>query len=358
MSDLSITVRQDEVTAEICQHFDYTFDGTSVFTPPVLPPIESKFSIGLIVGPSGSGKTTLLSRFGAARVIRWKKTSAIVSQFQGAEDAQQRLAAVGLNTIPSWLRPYHVLSTGEQFRADLARRLETGAVIDEFTSTVDRRVALSCAHAARRYIHKQRLRRVVFATCHYDVVPWLQPDWVFDTSTGRVARRGSVQRPSIKLEIVPCGAKAWAAFSNHHYLSSSINRAARCWLAHWGEHLVGFTAALAFPNGNFKNGWREHRTVVLPDYQGLGLGVRLSDAVASMFVADGRRYFSKTTHPRMGGYRDASPLWRGTSKNHKARTDYLTQSAPTKEDAYKARHAHRLAYSHEYIGEVPKEVLR
>jgi ABC-type iron transport system FetAB ATPase subunit/GNAT superfamily N-acetyltransferase len=352
MTSLSITVEQDEATAEISRQFDYAFDGTSTFTPPTMPEVGTGFSIGLIVGPSGSGKTTLLSRFGATRVIRWKKTSAIVSQFQGAEDAQQRLAAVGLNTVPSWLRPYHVLSTGEQFRADLARRLVTGATIDEFTSTVDRTVALSCAHATQRYIRGQRLSGVVFATCHYDVIPWLQPDWVFDTSTGCVARRGSVQRPNIKLDIIPCGAEAWAAFSNHHYLSSSINRAARCWLAHWGDNLVGFAAALAFPNGNFKNGWREHRTVVLPDYQGLGIGVRLSDAIASMFVADGKRYFSKTTHPRMGGYRDASFLWRGTSKNHKARADYLTQRerAPTKEDAYKGRHAHRVAYSHEYIG--------
>lgn len=351
MTSLSITVEQDEATAEISRQFDYMFDGTSTFTPPLLPAVDQEFSIGLIVGPSGSGKTTLLSRFGQTRVINWKETAAVVSQFRGAEDAQQRLTAVGLNTVPSWMRPYHVLSTGEKFRADLARRLETGAIIDEFTGTVDRTVACSCAHAVQRYIRKNHLRRVMFATCHYDVVPWLQPDWAFDTSTGRIARRGSVQRPSIKLEIVPCGTKAWAAFSNHHYLSEAINPAARCWLAHWGDNLVGFTAALAFPNGNFKNGWREHRTVILPDYQGLGIGVRLSDAIASMFVADGKRYFSKTTHPRMGGYRDASFLWRGTSKNHKARADYLIQRAPTKEDAYKDRHADRVAYSHEYIGE-------
>ena len=33
------------------------------------------------------------------------------------------LSAVGLGSVPSWLRPYAALSTGEKFRADLARVL-------------------------------------------------------------------------------------------------------------------------------------------------------------------------------------------------------------------------------------------
>jgi GNAT superfamily N-acetyltransferase len=117
--------------------------------------------------------------------------------------------------------------------------------------------------------------------------------------------------------------------------------------------MIGFSSALAFPNGNFKNAWREHRTVVLPDYQGMGVGVRISDAVAEIFVSDGCRYFSKTVHPRMGEYRNNSVLWAATSKNMKARADYLTTKTKTKEDGHKHRHAGRVAYSHEYIGQAP-----
>jgi GNAT superfamily N-acetyltransferase len=191
---------------------------------------------------------------------------------------------------------------------------------------------------------------VVFATCHYDIVPWLDPDWIYDTATGVLTPRGAVRRlPTIKLDLLPCSADAWKMFGQHHYLSEKINRAARCWIAVWDGTPVGFASALAFPSAHIRNAWREHRTVTLPDFQGIGLGVRISDAVAELFKQDGYRYFSKTAHPRMGGYREASPLWKGTSKNLKARPDY-NHTRVTKEDGYRHLHASRLAYSHEYIG--------
>jgi len=346
---LTSSVIPDNITTQLSQSFDYQFNGTSSsivfgFSKPSHP-----FGIGLIVGPSGSGKSTLLNMFGNKTENVWDADKAICSHFKNAEDAQERLSAVGLNSIPAWMRPYHVLSTGEQFRADLARSLHDGAIIDEFTSVIDRTVAQSCSHALRRYVDNQKLTGIVLASCHYDIIPWLQPDWVFDTRTGQLSYRGSERRPSIKLEIIPCSSKAWTMFSQHHYLNHSLNHSARCWLAIWNDAPVGFASALSFPNGNIKNAWREHRTVVLPDYQGLGLGVRLSDAIAQIFVSQECRYFSKTSHPRMGGYRDSSPLWKATSKNRKARHDY-DPTKKTKEDAHKMKHAHRVCFSHEYIG--------
>ena len=44
-------------------------------------------------------------------------------------------------SVPTWLRPYPVLSNGEKFRADLARLVcdaPERAIVDEFTSVVDR----------------------------------------------------------------------------------------------------------------------------------------------------------------------------------------------------------------------------
>lgn len=355
-SVLTATVQIDDVVRQLSAAFDYEFDGVSSFCPPSLPSIPSEFGIGLIVGPSGSGKSSLLKTFGAEAVVDWSADMAICSHFKDAEDAQRRLSAVGLNSIPAWMRPYHVLSTGEKFRADLARRLVRGAVIDEFTSVIDRNVAKACSHALRRYCNSEGLTGIVLASCHHDIVPWLQPDWVFDTGTGRLTGRGLERRPTIRLEVVPCSNEAWAMFSQHHYLSHKLNPAARCWIALWNDTPVGFVSALAFPNGNFKNAWREHRTVVLPDYQGLGLGVRISDAVAQMFVDQGCRYFSKTSHPRMGGYRNASWRWRPTSKNGKARSDY-DPAKKTKEDGHKMRHAGRICYSHEFVGEAANDLF-
>jgi GNAT superfamily N-acetyltransferase len=112
---------------------------------------------------------------------------------------------------------------------------------------------------------------------------------------------------------------------------------------------VGFASAIAYPSGSVKNAWRGHRTVVLPDFQGFGMGVKISDAVAEMFHSNGCRYFSKTAHPRMGQYREASPLWKATSKNKKARNDYNAKRN-TKENGHKMKHAGRMCFSHEYIG--------
>jgi GNAT superfamily N-acetyltransferase len=227
--------------------------------------------------------------------------------------------------------------------------LEDSCVIDEFTSVVDRTVAKSCSVAVTRFIKQRQLSKIVFASCHYDIIPWLQPDWVFDTATNKTVVRGFERRPRIELEITPCGSEAWSMFSQHHYLDQKLNKAAHCWIALWEDKPVGFVSALAYPSGTTKNAWREHRTVVLPDYQGLGIGVRISDAVASLFIQNGKRYFSKTAHPRMGEYRNNSPFWKPTSKNMKTRPDYI-KTGGTKEEAYKHLHSNRLCYSHEFIG--------
>lgn len=376
---LKTSVELDEITSQVSNAFDFPFTGESTFDVPNMPSPKGDFKIGLIVGPSGSGKSTLLKRFGEERSPTWDPNKSVCSHFLNAEDARDRLASVGLNSIPSWVRPYHVLSTGEKFRADVARRLEDGAVIDEFTSVVDRNVAKSCATSIRRYADSHDVKRMVFASCHYDIVEWLNPDWVFDTQSGRMATGRLQRRPEIILEILPCTTEAWSYFRHHHYLDGNINRNSRCWIAVWDGVLVGFSSALHFPNKNLRNSWRGHRTVILPDYQGLGLGVRLSDLIGELFIRNGCRYFSKTSHPRMGEYREKSRLWKATSKNRKQRSDYddgfaveEDSSVPTPiwdgweaqpqkekktrrnslgmENKYKLRHANRLCYSHEYIG--------
>ena len=135
-------------------------------------------------------------------------------------------------------------------------------------------------------------------------------------------------------------------FKEHHYLSGDLSNASRCYVGYWNNNIVAFGAAMTMPNGFIKNAWRGHRTVILPDYQGLGIGVRFSDAIAQIHLDQGHRYFSRSGHPRMGYYREHSELWKPTSKNMKLRKDV------TNENLFNNHYADnkRICFSHEYIG--------
>ena len=83
------------------------------------------------------------------------------------------LGSVGLGSVPTWLRPYPVLSNGEKFRADLARLVcdsPERAIVDEFTSVVDRQIAKFGALAFAKAWRRLKAKKVVLLTPHYDVV--------------------------------------------------------------------------------------------------------------------------------------------------------------------------------------------
>jgi ABC-type ATPase involved in cell division len=354
-------VLTDGFTDQVKSWFDISFDGNSSFECWPKPKVE-EFSLGLIIGPSGSGKSLLLKEFGEEEKLIWSVDKAVVSHFSEPIDAVNRLMAVGFNDVRSFVRPYQVLSTGEQFRANLARALKSGAVIDEFTSTVDRNVAKAASVAIKRYITKAGLKSIVLATCHRDILQWLQPDWYFDTVDGTLHDGRLLQRPPIVLRIYPCKRSVWRVFAPHHYLSHVLGSSAKCFLViadFEGEsNVVGFVSSLPLPSGSLKRAWREHRTVVLPDFQGLGIGPRISDAVAELHIREGKRYFSRTAHPRFGTHRNKrNSGWMPTSQ-YKGDTKYAREQAHDKGTHTIAERINtfggdnRLAFSHEYVGKL------
>lgn len=181
------SVEYDEFIMASEKAFDCTFDGTSKFYPWKLPTnIPKSFKLGVIVGSSGSGKSTILKNFGTEEFPYWEPNKSIVSHFESPDEAINKLGSVGLNSIPSWYKPYHVLSNGEKFRADLARKIKSNSVIDEFTSVVDRAVAKAASVSLSKHIKNNNLENIVLSTCHRDILEWLEPDWVLDTDTGEL----------------------------------------------------------------------------------------------------------------------------------------------------------------------------
>ena len=338
-------VEMDAITSTLILPFDYSSDGTESFYPYEVPDnLPLSWGIGVIVGASGTGKSMLLQEFGTYKEVPWKRNMSIASHFDSAEDASERLAAAGLMSIPEWVKPYDVLSNGQKFRADLARSINHDAVIDEFTSVVDRNVAKAASTAMARYVRKNNVRNIVVATCHRDVLEFLEPDWVIDLDKGYWASGRWLQRPQLDLTIYPCHYSLWSYFAPYHYLTKNINRSAHCYAGIWKGQLVAFNSCITAPNGNYSNAYRGHRLVIHPDYQGFGFGPKISEAVAQHYVDNGKRYFAKTAHPRLGGYRDSSPLWKPTSKNHMKRKD----GAGNKRWEV---NPDRWTFSHEYIGQ-------
>ena len=288
-----------------------------------VPGAEEEWSIGVIVGPSGSGKSTIARQvFGAAlySASEWPTDRAVIDGFGDLPIKQitQTLTAVGFSSPPSWVKPYAVLSNGEKFRCDLARSLllspSSGLVaFDEFTSVVDRTVARIGSAAVAKAMRSGRIKkRFVAITCHYDIVPWLEPDWVLDTAT-RTLARGRLRRPEIRLDIHRERREIWPIFKRHHYLSGALHRSATCFAGFVDGSPATFTAVLFFPHPT-RPGWREHRTVCLPDFQGVGLGAAMSEFVAAMYRATGKPYFSTTSHPALIRQRSRSALWRLTRR--------------------------------------------
>lgn len=70
-------------------------------------------------------------------------------------------------------------------------------------------------------------------------------------------------------------------FSKYHYLNKELNKSARCYCLTVNNRLAGFLAVIMFPHP--KQPYRKvHRLVILPDFQGIGLGMLFLNYIASI----------------------------------------------------------------------------
>jgi energy-coupling factor transporter ATP-binding protein EcfA2 len=346
-----------------------------------IPDASESWNVGLIVGPSGSGKSTIARQAFGDKIVsdwNWPENQSVLDGFpaeMGITEITGLLSSVGFSSPPAWLRPFAALSTGQQFRVNVARSLAEMpelAVIDEFTSVVDRTVARIGSASVARAV-RNRNQKFVAVTCHYDIADWLQPDWIVDMADGSLARRflqpgastwqrststpqsstSTGQRPQIHIEISRCKAEAWKLFERHHYLSSNLHASAKCFLGTIEGTSAVFVAALPFPHPTHP-GWREHRCVCLPDFQGLGIGNAVSEFVASLFAATGKRYTGVTSHPAMIRHRLRSRLWRMIRGPSRARSQRLGNSTGMS----RTSSCRRMTASFAFVGSPKPELAR
>lgn len=373
MKNFTIYHRCDDFTTYRAERVKSLFNvdsGANVDITAQLPVDEQDWKIGVIVGASGTGKTSLGRAIGELYTPTWPHDAPIIDAIQSNDahafnDVTGALAAVGLGSVPSWLRPFHVLSMGEQFRANLARLVceaPTFAVVDEFSSVVDRQIAKVGAGAFAK-AWRRTGGQVVLLSCHDDILDWIRPDWVFSTNTGELTRGWVRQRPNIVVEIQQTSQGYWPLFEPHHYLKL--------------PPMVGQTSYVAFVDGqpvahvgfSTRPGLVEARAcrlVVLPEWQGAGIGMRFLNHLCAMWRRGDNRYHKPmptlfhTSHPGLAMALRRDPKWTQVSANlcgdNKARSIRTLAASAAKNGQRKAGSGFgghfRAVQGFRYIGEV------
>lgn len=127
--------------------------------------------------------------------------------------------------------------------------------------------------------------QIVLLSCHYDIIDWLQPDWVYDTAEARFYDRDCLrQRPKLELQIYKVRGTVFPRLFKQHYYLDLPNPVA-------AEYFVGFingdpVCHLAVAPLFTARAYRATRLVVLPEWQGVGVGTRFLNAVCEYHCRD------------------------------------------------------------------------
>ena len=137
----------------------------------------------------------------------------------------------------------------------------------------------------------------------------------------------------------------WEVFRKYHYLNTDLHQAAEQWIGIVNGEMVCHTGMIQFP---MRKGWkRVHRLVVLPDYQGIGVGMRFINVVSNHYARDGWKVNLSTTTPAMVGALRKSKTW---MLGRYGRTKAMWNTLPVKKDKnlFDAASDRRITFSFNY----------
>lgn len=230
------------------------------------------------------------------------------------------LYGIGLTSVPCWIRPVYTLSNGQKARAIAALQMahEEIFVIDEWTSVVDRTVAKAMSNCLQKFARAKN-RQVVVLSCHYDVIEWLNPDWIIDCNKQeyvdrRLLWRSYQRQENLNFDVREVNSTTWKYFSKYHYLSSNMpGGLIKTFGVFCGEEQIGF---LCFANYVPRKKGRPiqmhfNRLVIHPDYVGLGLGVKILNVTSAYIHSLGYEVWGKfSSMPVKKGCDRNKNLWK------------------------------------------------
>lgn len=116
---------------------------------------------------------------------------------------------------------------------------------------------------------------------------------------------------------------------------------------YWNNVLVAMFSVLNQPSGSCKYAYRVHRAVVLPDYQGLGIGTKLFDFFGKYFLSKGNKLFLRSTHIRLANHCRHNVNWIESNSSNKI----SNVGSALHEIKYRHCDRKRTPFSFEYVGE-------
>lgn len=131
-------------------------------------------------------------------------------------------------------------------------------------------------------------------------------------------------------------------------MNSDINRTAQCYVGYYENQPVCFFAVLHFPHGQVKNFKKGHRLVVLPDYQGLGIGHKFSSAIAQHYIDNNYRFIITSSTKALFHQRKNDKRWIITRSGRVGAGSASGMLHNSDDGGNFSRN--KLTYSYEYIG--------
>ena len=134
-------------------------------------------------------------------------------------------------------------------------------------------------------------------------------------------------------------------------MNTSIHQAAEQWVGLINGEFACHVGFIQFP---MRKGWkRVHRLVVLPDYQGIGIGTKFQDEISNYYKKDNWNVNCTTTTPALVHSLKRSKKWKlvrfGRVKNTLAKNmkKYYTKTKGVPSE--KQSSSNRITYSFNFI---------